>query len=153
MKILLVVLLGATLLISGCGALQRAQETFERTEAAMSASREEIKATLNVLNRAISAYEEALAGEDVGTIAAAKAALDEAKSLWEQDQVKFQATFAALDVAKGELKNAESTEDYLGSILGLLGSFFLGGGVAAGGGRVMASRRKKLIAEARNGDS
>ena len=150
MKILLVVLLG-TLLISGCGALQRAQETFERTEAAMSASREEIKATLNVLNRAISAYEEALAGEDGGTIAAAKAALEEAKYLWEQDQVKFKATIAAYDVAKGELKNAKTAEDYLGTVLGLLGALFLGGGTVAGGGKLLASRRRKK--EARNGDS
>lgn len=131
--------LACLLLLSGCAlvpGLARARESYEASQAQFAQTAEALNKAAQDLVDLKRGYDEAVAA---GQMDKAAAILDTAqKAVLKYQTLKAAAdeSKAAYDVAKAELSKAETADQYVGTVLGLLGS------IATGVLGVFAGKRK-----------
>lgn len=132
-------------LVTGCAFLagtQKAIEAYEQTQADVKAATEKVEALAKRLADIKREYDDAVKSGDKGRAEAALIAGQQALVEYQRAVEAWDATKKAYENAAAKLKDAKTTEDYIGSIvgigLGILGGVF-GGSQALGKNRLVAA--------------
>jgi hypothetical protein len=131
-NLLLIVLATAFLSLAGCAALgldpaglEQARETAERVESEYRAAASALIEAGVTVDAAKAAYDAAKASGNATTLEAAAAALAVAISDYEKAKNLLDTGKAAVEASIRELENAKQKNNYLPTILGMLGTGFL----------------------------
>lgn len=131
----------SSMFVSSCAFLagtQKAIEAYEQTQADVKAATEKLEALAQKLVEIEREYSEAVKSGDANRISAAMTAGQKALLEYRQALEAWEATKKAYENAAAKLKNATTTEDYIGSIIGI-GVGILGG--IFGGSQVLGKKR------------
>ena len=147
MKYLTPMLLVLALSITGCAlfgpSVEKAQQVAEQRQELLNKAFQDFEAAGHAVDDLVKRYNEAKAAGDTDAVQAIEAVLPEAISRYKSAEAAYKSAEDVFNAAVQDFKDAKSTSDYLGTVLGWLSA---GLSAVVGGGFAVTKAKKAGVA-------